>query len=1554
MILGEVLHILREEASAICSSNTALYVLLFTDDSLENTAIYEEIAKKRFGKRGLPNELRAQYCEEASFNNFCDQIETRYLKKIHDTNGIYRKLKALILDCPYLPQQHKKQLLGSCNPDIRFQLARFIAACILCGSYHSSMLQSKEAHNRYGLSLNFMNLDHEEKQFPLQQRIWEAEQRAFLFSHKEGSRFFDLNIIERLLPHGYITKNTFLLRARTTDGEIRPLMDIYKDNPRQDIAVTGEGGIGKTTFLQQLLEEEFWDDNKRPSIYTSGRPVPIFIELKQCPSQIQDWYEEHRQKTNFITRYIGQLLENHRFLDNVSATTLESIEMELQRIPEDGNPQYLLLLDGFNEISVTGKGNTYSCRSMLSNEISIIHNDYANVRIIATSRETQAAYFTSSFQNIYLTGLEENDIREHLELQNFSDTSIGITMAMKPLVKCLKVPLFLCMFCYEHPEDGVRLPETPGEILYNFFHGNSTFYNARKRAADTHTNPLNEWETALTLDFILPYIGWSLERSDTFSISECRLKQCILEALELLEHMVIGNDAAPFEDFQYNPELLSAAHASLTRDKNAAANIISCIFDYLGILYQYMAPEKDIAERRQYSFIHHYFRDYFSAMFDIQLLRMLPYIDPDIFSASAKYTYKHFLNSNFWNQSKKEMISQILMEHHNKPVLHPVTQNWYLPKPTTDEQKVLSNAICFCRTLKPGQPMHYLLHNILSAIIYGRGELSGMDLTNLNFNHCNIFAVPCSKKGTTQTLAAQFDNSIIPDNFLEPDDHVDHIEEYVYNGQHCFTLDGAGVIKCWDILSGCLEYILQSGDPNGASDYSPNGLMKVSPDSRWLAAKAYTFHEGCYHPSLYVFDLEHTEQEPYVLQPPETHTTITSFSFTEDSRHILYLADRYNLYCFEIKSSSLVYSGHYNAFLKYTELYAASVDSDVYAFSGEYDNFDSVDFYPENEEEEPVPYEGEEWYEDAIDDDHWEDSDLPVPCLLLQCKPADSSVVELYSFTGEPGTYPVAKYFSVPNCFLLYNHGTGQLERFSCRSGNHKAETVWEELTLENDNRTPTAIQYCPGHPTECYIIYPRQCYSVDLIARERNGIIMKYDIDALSKLIDNEDEMDELMFYPNAVPNWNRFIVRNSENTYEWDTANDTLRRRYNTALYECRDLIYDRMHQLAILVHQYNGISIFSGNPVHLSNALCYPNPEYYVGSCCYHEATQWLALMFCKSTHEYVEIINLYSGERETIYSTLQPHETLESVQFHPDGKHLLICSGHTCAEYDMVQKQIHTIENAGANELYIDANYTDDKKPQIQIAIVEHYNYEEPSVLPHCDHYSILRTQHRTTYKREWRYYMPELTKDSAAGFLFYSYDIGSGASYTREEYQTYWCTCGFFLHDFPKDDAFDKIRCSRFQGGRELPMEKKFSIRQMIYCKHDFALANQYRTEKNCHNYAYCSDDFSEVIEIFDHKHITYWKHLNTNPTSDTFVYDDGENTSEELGYVFFDTVIPWTSDSLLSCSEQYRMIQLQKENQGKSVEIPYSPGISICGCSLYNVSANQVLLELLQNNGGNL
>lgn len=337
--------------------------------------------------------------------------------------------------------------------------------------------------------------------------------------------------------------------------------------------------------------------------------------------------------------------------------------------------------------------------------------------------------------------------------------------------------------------------------------------------------------------------------------------------------------------------------------------------------------------------------------------------------------------------------------------------------------------------------------------------------------------------------------------------------------------------------------------------------------------------------------------------------------------------------------------------------------------------------------------------------------------------------------------------------------------------------------------------------------------------------------------------------------------------------------------------------------------------------------------------------------KTSHEYVEIINLQTGEREIIFSTLTAYETLESIQFHPNGNYLLITLGNSCLEYDCTKKVCYKIDTAGENELYIDGCYTDTASPQIQIAIVEHFNYDEPHIEPHCDFYSIHHTPKDSSYRKEWRYYMPTLTRETAKNFLHYSYDIGSGASYTKEEYQTYWCTNGFFLHSFPDDEAFQNIRCSKFNKNRELPLQKSFDKLQMIFCRHDFALANQYRTEKACNNYAYCSDNFSEVIEIFDHSQITYWKNLHTTASSSRYVYDDGENTSDEMSYVSWDTVIPWNEEMLLACYEQYHLMQIKQKGNGILKEIPYKPAISIHGCSFRNVKANQELLENLKNNG---
>lgn len=68
--------------------------------------------------------------------------------------------------------------------------------------------------------------------------------------------------------------------------------------------------------------------------------------------------------------------------------------------------------------------------------------------------------------------------------------------------------------------------------------------------------------------------------------------------------------------------------------------------------------------------------------------------------ASVSYTYNYFLNSHYWNQGKKELISEVLMEHHNKPVLNSNTENWYLPSYSTDEQHVLTDATIFARNME--------------------------------------------------------------------------------------------------------------------------------------------------------------------------------------------------------------------------------------------------------------------------------------------------------------------------------------------------------------------------------------------------------------------------------------------------------------------------------------------------------------------------------------------------------------------------------------------------------------------------------------------------------------------------------------------------------------------------------------------------------------------------------------------------------------------------------------------------------------------------------------
>lgn len=195
--------------------------------------------------------------------------------------------------------------------------------------------------------------------------LWEASKSVYEISKQEGQRFA-YDIIDRLLPNGYIPKLTVPIEGKTEGGQSAPLAELCKAI-NDHVAIIGNGGTGKTTFLHYLTEQSFAQSPEK----FSDLPVYIFIELNRCPTDIVHWHNDPSRKTKFITRYIGALLENHVSLDTVDDRILEYVEKELQKRPDGGKPQYVLLLDGFNEVKID---EGYSIRSLLSNEISTIKN----------------------------------------------------------------------------------------------------------------------------------------------------------------------------------------------------------------------------------------------------------------------------------------------------------------------------------------------------------------------------------------------------------------------------------------------------------------------------------------------------------------------------------------------------------------------------------------------------------------------------------------------------------------------------------------------------------------------------------------------------------------------------------------------------------------------------------------------------------------------------------------------------------------------------------------------------------------------------------------------------------------------------------------------------------------------------------------------------------------------------------------------------------------------------------------------------------------------------
>lgn len=1541
MTLKEALTLLADHNKAL--SRKRLYLMLFEPGQPD---VNDQKVKNIFYNRPIDVGIWTHLCSDDGFLLLSQRISEEYFRTTGNRLSLYERFCGLVRDDPYIPESGKAELLSSCYPEKQESLSRFLALCILCANNNTMQERDGIAAGNgrdYGINLHtYIRC----LPTPLEFRLWKASQRDLLRSRMQGRRFSSFSIIQSLLPKGYIAVPRFEARGMVDGGAPAKLMEICHESTRH-IAVIGDGGIGKTTFLHQIMLDEYMEGSCsdtsewQPTAYRSGRPIPFFIELNRCPANVREWYDDSLQKTNFITRYIGQLLEGHLSLTEVGSDTLASVEKEFQRHPEDGSPRYLLLLDGFNEVRPS---EGHSIRSALSNEISVL-GSYPNIRIITTSRETQAAYFASAFQNVRLIGLEESDILAYLHECGFDTIRRGLIKANKGLMECLRIPLNLCMFC----ADGERsaLPETQGEIFHSFFHRDGSFYNIRRRADDTRTNVMDGFQTAFILDFILPFIGWSLEDDDAFSASGRAVHSMIDESLSLMEAACSGLDSVPYKDFGYDPTVLVQTAESFRRmGKDAAQRILDCIHGYLGLLYQQQSDSGAFAERNRYSFCHHQFRDYFSAMWDIHMLALLSCMptQPDSFPVAGYRSIARFVNGSFWRSSKTGLISQILMEHRNRPALEPGSGRWRLPEPATDEQRVLKDALCFCRGLaEAGEDSHFLLQNILSSMVAGRGELSGEDLHGLDFRSCSLFNIRCSRTGRSNTLSADFRGCHLYEGCFEPERHKDIVIEFVYHGRLCYTLDRAGCIKCWDVLSGKMEFELEGDDPCGLYDQSPSGFLRLSPDRKWLAAKIQSSTPDGIETGVRLTRLSgrgYASTNHRLVHAPGTHKSLDGMFFTDDSESLLMLCDKTTIYCYGLDSMSLLYSQKHEVLMKGTILSAQNSESPVLAFTGDYDPSEWTDWYTET-------YLNEEDCEDE-DEEPMPDKEIFITCHIYELACDSGQSRELYCFNGMDGTTPTAEYIPGLKGFLLYNHGARQIELFDCTDGS--VTGMFSDLVQESD-MPPSHFHPDEAHHGGCYIMYPDVCYLVDLERPDASGVIMKYPISGVAKLLSDGNTADELYFRTGVRPTNGRFIVTDDSFVYEWDSDNDLLLPRYNVACYEASNLICDSRHGEFVLVHQNNGLSIFGGDGIILRDSIAFQEEGYNLTMSCLEPESRMLALAFTRPDHEKMLLLDLGSGEQGYCFSTHEPGETILSLCFSRDGKFLLIVTQYACHEFEPARGRLWETASAEKGERYVGGSYLED---DIEIAVVPHRKEDERNTAPRCIRYVRRPYKGTMNYKPQDYYLLPELSGDLYRGFVFQSYDYGIQGTADENGMQDFWVTRGFFYP--PDKEALDiSLPALQYFSSDGRPKRNSRQIRpfQMVYFRHVHALRQRYKQYQNGSyvSYAYLEEDAGQAVFMENMQNLFYCPDYKVTSYGEIWK-EYGKGIGSYGGTAGWSFIIPWNGERLVCCYEGCQLAVIDARTGAELELIEYTPGMAVYGCDFRHAVLESELKEELRRNGG--
>lgn len=652
--------------------------------------------------------------------------------------------------------------------------------------------------------------------------IWFAAHRWLENSKQPGGRFASLNINESILPNA--SKNKIEQKAmpinvysKENESENRQsLLDAMGCNSNH-LYLIGQGGIGKTTALMHIMNNAYVDKQ-----YSENAQIPLFVELSFAPDTYGALYEG--SKSSFIRRSIYKQVRADRTIKQVTAKEVSDVDEVFSSLPYDvavqpitdilskttPAPEYLLLLDGLNEVSsVTIEETGLSVVQMIMREIDLLISECPNVRVVLTSRSDESAIYNESISRLYLSGVEDSKIKDYLESFELSKEQIDKVLEDENLNKTLQIPLFLTMYASLSKYDEVS---TQGEILKLFFNErrkNISVYTMQERlsqveknitdvASAVQKNRIDADMQNFILDFILPEIAWFLERNGEFYLSVRSIRK-------IVEPILVDTDDLAFCG-EFGREIFSkyrnGASAKMHTYKVAkriferlgdditevAESIVNCCVFAFGIMQE---------SNGKYGFIHQHIRDYFAALKTINTIRLAVYLyEEDEKELALECMNKAFKDEPV-NYTVRRFMGEYLGEHRNKPYYANEKWNYGVPTEKCD-RNLIKRTLDIYRGYFDGET-GYGIYSLIQILKEIRCDLSGevfsrLDLTNCNFNGFvlgnNMFGAVFEKALIQyENFMQEKHSSVIVDIF------VDEQKEYLV------TLSTDGYAKVWNIKS---------------------------------------------------------------------------------------------------------------------------------------------------------------------------------------------------------------------------------------------------------------------------------------------------------------------------------------------------------------------------------------------------------------------------------------------------------------------------------------------------------------------------------------------------------------------------------------------------------------------------------------------------------------------------------------------------------------------------------------------------------------------------------